>query len=470
MKDFLSEDFLLENDTAVGLFHDYAKDMPIFDYHCHLPPMEIARNTQFANMTKIWLNGDHYKWRVLRTNGVDEKYCTGDAGDWEKFLKWAQTIPYAIGNPVYHWTHMELKNPFGIKGKVFNGDTAKEIWDDCNEKLATPAYRVHGLLNHFNVKGVCTTDDPIDDLAAHKEIRASGLSTKVLPAFRPDKALAIDTGQAWCDYIEKLSQASGVSITSYDTLLEALSQRHEYFHEQGCRIADHGMYLPFFEKPSVSRLKTVFKKGLARKPLTRQDVDMFMTALMLFFGKLHTGKGWTMQLHMGALRNNNTKMLKHIGPDTGYDAIADGPVAAPLAQFLDELNTNGALPKTILYVLNPGDNEVIATLAGCFQDGPVPGKIQFGSGWWFNDQKDGMIRQMTALSHMGLLSRFIGMLTDSRSFLSYPRHEYFRRILCNMIGTWVERGEAPRDMNLLGEMVRNISFNNARDYFGIQLD
>jgi glucuronate isomerase len=471
MKEFLTDDFLLETDTARVLYHDYAKSMPIFDYHCHLPPQQIAENKRFENLTQIWLYGDHYKWRAMRTNGVAERLCTGDASDWEKYEAWAATVPYTIGNPLYHWTHLELKNYFGIKGKVLNPETAREIWEACNPRLQTEDLRVHGILAGQNVKVVCTTDDPIDELEHHRAMRgAKTLTTKVLPAYRPDKAMAIETGKAYVEYVEKLAQAAGMSIRGFSDLIEALDRRHRFFHGEGARVSDHALVLPVYEEATESQLDSLFKKALAGGAVTKQEENQLKTALILHFGRMNAKRGWTMQLHMGAIRNNNTRMLREVGPDTGFDSIGDGEMATPLSRLLDALDKTNELPKTILYVLNPRDNELIATMLGNFQDGSIPGKIQFGSGWWFNDQKDGMLRQMTQLALLGLLSRFVGMLTDSRSFLSYPRHEYFRRILCNMIGGWVEAGEAPRDIKLLGGMVQNISYNNAKSYFGIAVD
>jgi glucuronate isomerase len=471
MKEFLGEDFLLETDTARELYHDHAKQMPIFDYHCHLPPQQIADNQQFANLTQIWLYGDHYKWRGMRSNGVAERFCTGDASDWEKFKAWSETVPYTIGNPLYHWTHLELKAYFGIKGKVLNGDTAKEIWDTCNAQLNTDAFRVKRLLERMNVKLVCTTDDPIDALDVHKEIwKDKDFKVKVLPAFRPDKAMAIEKGQAFVDYIAQLGKAANLEIRKYADLTAALEKRHEYFHSLGVRLSDHGIYLPVYEDATEAELNAILQKGLRKEAVSDFEDRQFKGALLVHCGRLNAKRGWVYQLHMGAIRNCSTRMFEKLGPDTGYDAITDGDVARPLARLLDALDRTGELPKTILYVLNPRDNEIMATMMGCFQDGSAPGKVQFGSGWWFNDQKDGMTRQLTALSNLGLLSRFVGMLTDSRSFLSYPRHEYFRRILCNMMGGWVENGETPRDMKLLGRMVEDICFNNAANYFEMKLN
>ncbi|MBN2372018.1 MAG: glucuronate isomerase [Vicinamibacteria bacterium] len=471
MKQFLTDDFLLETDTARVLYHDHAKSMPIFDYHCHLPPRNVAENAGFENLTQIWLYGDHYKWRAMRANGVAERLCTGDASDWEKYEAWAATMPYTIGNPLYHWSHLELKNYFGIKGKVLNPESAREIWDACNAQLQTDRMRVHGIMADQNVRVVCTTDDPTDDLEHHRAMRGMPtLKTRVLPAFRPDKAMAVETGKAFVEYIEKLGQVAGSAIRSFEDLREALDKRHQFFHAEGSRISDHGLIAPVHEEATDSQLDAIFKKALSGGGVTETEGNQFKTALLLHFGRMNARRGWTMQLHMGAIRNNSTRMLRRLGPDTGYDSIGDCEIAAPLSRLLDALDVTNELPRTILYVLNPRDNELIATMIGNFQDGSTPGKIQFGSGWWFNDQKDGMIRQMSALALLGLLSRFVGMTTDSRSFLSYPRHEYFRRILCNMVGTWVEQGEAPRDMGLLGNMIQDICFRNAERYFGISAD
>lgn len=466
---FLGEDFLLESDVARRLYHDHAAKMPIFDYHCHLPPAQIAENTQFENLSKIWLAGDHYKWRAMRANGVPEEQITGSADDRTKFRAWAKTVPYTIGNPLYHWTHLELARPFGVAGKVLNEETADEIYDHCNALLATEKFRVRGILDQMNVKVICTTDDPADNLEYHREIADdSSFGIKVFPAFRPDKAHAIENPVAYKEWIGRLEAAAGSSITSYESLLAAMQSRHDYFHERGCRISDHGIEYPVQEKATSSELEAIFRRvidGVKPDPLS---VRKFRSAVMREFGRMDADAGWTMQLHMGAVRNVNSRMFAELGPDTGYDSIADFPIALGLVRFLDSLAADGKLPKTILYNLNPTDNDLIASIIGSFQDGSVPGKMQFGSGWWFNDQKDGMLKQMIALANHGLLSRFVGMLTDSRSFLSYPRHEYFRRILCNLIGNWVVAGEAPNDERLLGNMVEDICYGNAEQYFGLE--
>jgi glucuronate isomerase len=471
MKKFMTEDFLLQTETAKRLYHDYAAKMPIFDYHCHLPPADVAENRQFKNLTHVWLYGDHYKWRAMRTNGVEERYITGDASDFDKFMAWAKTVPYTIRNPLYHWTHMELQKPFGIKDKILNPDTAGEIYNECNDLLKTEAYRARGIMQQMNVKVVCTTDDPTDSLAYHQQILTEGtFPVKVLPAFRPDKAMAVESPSQFNAWITKLEAVTKQNIYDYDSFLDALKKRHTFFHEMGCRLSDHGIEQPYAEDYTTGEIKQIFQKVCANQSLTQPEILKFKSAMMYEFGLMNHARDWTTQLHFGALRNNNSRYMRVLGPDTGFDTIGDFEIARPLAKFLDRLDTGDKLAKTIIYVLNPRDNELIATMLGCFQGGSIPGKIQFGSAWWFNDQKDGMERQMNALSVLGLLSRFVGMLTDSRSFLSYPRHEYFRRILCNMLGNDVENGELPHDLNHLGKIVQDISFNNAAHYFGIKVD
>ncbi|HYH03550.1 MAG TPA: glucuronate isomerase [Bacillota bacterium] len=470
-KNFLTEDFLLSNETAKILYHDYAKDMPIFDYHCHLPPKEVAENRQFANLTQIWLGGDHYKWRAMRTNGVSEKYITGDASDEEKFIEWAKTVPYTVRNPLYHWTHLELRRPFGITGKILGPDTAKEIYEHCSALLQTEKFRARGIMEQMNVKVVCTTDDPVDSLEYHQQIKAdTSFKIKVLPAFRPDKAMAAENATNFNAYLDKLAEVAGIEINSFSALIEAVRKRHSFFHDMGCRLSDHALEFPYAETYSAYEIENIFNKVRKGNELTRPEVLKFKSAMMYEFALMNHAKGWTTQLHIGALRNNNARLMRLLGPDTGFDSVADYEIAYPLARFLDRLDSEDKLAKTIIYTLNPKDNETIATIMGCFQDGSFPGKIQFGSGWWFNDQKDGMLRQMEALSQLGLLSRFVGMLTDSRSLLSYPRHEYFRRILCNLLGTDVENGELPGDIAWLGKVVQDISYNNAVNYFGIKVD
>ncbi|WP_340113019.1 glucuronate isomerase [Maribellus mangrovi] len=464
MKPFMDKDFLLQTDVAKELYHNHAAKMPIFDYHCHINPKEIAEDKQFKNITEIWLYGDHYKWRGMRTNGVDERYCTGDASDWEKFEKWAETVPHTLRNPLYHWTHLELKRFFGIE-KLLSPETAKEIWDECNAKLQTPEYSCRGIIKKANVHTICTTDDPIDSLEYHRAIRADGFETKVLPAWRPDKAMAVENTGAYNEYIIKLEEAAGMNISSFEDLMAALHKRHQFFHDNGCRLSDHGIETVIAEDYTAAEIEQIFAKIRGGADLEKAEIMKFQSAMLYEFGIMDHSRGWTQQFHIGALRNNNTRLFNKLGPDTGFDSIGDFEVARPLSKLLNRLDLEDKLGKTILYNLNPRDNALIGTMIGNFQDGSVPGKIQFGSGWWFLDQKDGMEQQMTALSNLGLLSRFVGMLTDSRSFLSYTRHDYFRRTLCNLIGRDVENGEIPYDMDLLGTMVENICFNNAKEYF-----
>ena len=464
MGQFIHEDFLLQNKTAIILYHEYAKNMPIIDYHCHLDPNEIAQDKRYRSITEVWLGGDHYKWRAMRTNGVDEEAVTGSAPDKEKFLKWAETMPYLVGNPLYHWTHLELKRYFDID-MLLGPDTAEEIWELCNQRLRQPDFSARGIIMRSNVAVICTTDDPVDTLEYHRHIREDpSFKTKVLPAFRPDRAVNIEK-QDFRDYVQKLSAASGMPIRTLIDFYAALERRISYFHENGCRLSDHALEPPVFVPGTEREADEVFRKALHGHKLTDQEIAMFKTRTLLFLGSQYAEWGWVMQLHIGTQRDNNTRMFEKLGPNTGYDMMSDYTYSLPLTKYMDTLDREGLLPKTILYVINPRDNEMIATLAGCFQGDGIPGKIQFGSGWWFNDQKDGMIRQMIALASMGLLSRFVGMLTDSRSFLSYTRHEYFRRILCNMLGTWVETGEAPDDMGLMGRIVQDIAYYNAMNYF-----
>lgn len=463
--ELIHDDFILQTETAKYLYHQHASKMPIYDYHCHLPVQQIADDVRFENMTQIWLYGDHYKWRAMRTNGIKERYCTGNASDWEKFQMWAKTVPFCIRNPLYHWTHMELKRPFGISDKLLCLETAKEIYDRCNELLKSPKFSARGIMRQMNVKLICTTDDPIDDLRHHRKIAADGFEVKVYPAWRPDKGMAAENVSALNEWIDKLQQLADMEIKDFDGYIEAIRKRHDYFHANNCRLSDHGIETAYAVDYTASEIEKIFGKIRKEKTLDSQEVLKFKSAMMYEFGLMDAEKGWVQQLHFGALRNNNTRMFETLGPDTGFDSIGDFEIAKPLAKFLDRLDSQNKLPKTILYNLNPRDNELLATMIGNFQDGSVPGKIQFGSGWWFLDQKDGMERQINALSTMGLLSRFVGMLTDSRSFLSYPRHEYFRRILCNILGSDVESGLIPKDLKLLGQMVENISYNNAKNYF-----
>ncbi|MBN1608975.1 MAG: glucuronate isomerase [Polyangiaceae bacterium] len=467
MKPFLDEDFLLDSPTAARLFHDYAADQPIIDYHCHLPPDQVANNHHFATLTEIWLNGDHYKWRAMRSNGVSERFCTGDASDWEKFEAWAKTVPYTLRNPLYHWTHMELNRPFGVKGTLLNAATARSIYDHCNAKLPEDDFATQGLLRQFRVLVVCTTDDPVDTLEAHqRHARTSGATTRLLPAWRPDRVMAVSDLQGWNAWVDGLGAAADVAIDSFAMLLDALKRRHDFFHQVGCRISDHGIEQVWVEPYTDKEVEAIFCKARARQPLSPVEQDQFRSAMLYELALMDHARGWTQQLHLGAMRNNNTRMMHSLGPDTGFDSIGDTPQASALARFLDRLDSSNQLCRTILYNLNPADNEVMATMLGNFQDGSCPGKIQLGAAWWFLDQKDGMERQLGALSALGLLSRFVGMLTDSRSFLSYSRHEYFRRLLCNLLGNDVEQGLLPHDMGLLGNMVQDICFRNARAYFG----
>ena len=465
MKSFLDSNFLLQSETAQKLYHEHAAKMPIIDYHCHLIPQQIADNYQFADLTEIWLGGDHYKWRAMRANGVPEEYITGDKPAYEKFEKWAETMQYAMRNPLYHWTHLELSRIFGID-KVLNPSTAREIYDECTAKLQTSEFRAQAIMERMNVEVVCTTDDPIDDLKYHAQIRQSGLKTKVLPAWRPDKAMAVEVPADFRAYVEKLSAVSGVTISNFDDMIAALRKRHDFFAEQGCRLSDHGIEEFYAEDYTDAEIKAIFNKVYGGAELTKEEILKFKSAMLVIFGEMDWEKGWTQQFHYGAIRNNNTKMFKLLGPDTGFDSIGEFTTAKAMSKFLDRLNVNGKLTKTILYNLNPCANEVIATMLGNFQDGSIAGKIQFGSGWWFLDQKDGMEKQMNALSVLGLLSRFVGMLTDSRSFLSYPRHEYFRRTLCNLVGRDVENGEIPvSEMDRVNQMIEDISYNNAKNFF-----
>ena len=465
MKEFLDDNFILQTETAQKLFHNYAKSLPIIDYHCHLNPKDIAENRQFENLTRIWLEGDHYKWRALRANGIDEEYITGKASDFDKFMKWAETVPYTMRNPLYHWTHMELLRPFGIK-KVLNPTTAKEIYEEATGLLQTPEFSVHGILKQMNVDVICTTDDPIDTLEYHKIIKESGLKTKVLPTWRPDKAMGVENPEAFHTYISQLEKASNKSISAFDELIDALKKRQDFFASMGCRLSDHGMETFYAEDYKESEIKLIFLKIRGGRKLDKEEILKFKSAMLYHFAVMDAEKGWTQQFHIGAIRNNNTKMMRKIGPDTGYDAIGDYEIARPMSKFFDRLQLEDKLAKTIVYNLNPRDNELMVTLAYAYNDGSVPGKMQFGSGWWFLDQKDGMEKQMNALSTLGLLSRFVGMLTDSRSFLSYTRHEYFRRILCNLIGKDIENGEIPSsEMEFINKMVENISYYNAKNFF-----
>ena len=465
MKKFLDENFLLQNKTAQTLYHEFAKSMPIIDYHNHLPPDQIANNINFGNLTQVWLYGDHYKWRAMRTNGINEKYCTGSASDFEKFQQWAATVPYTLRNPLYHWTHLELQRYFNID-KILNADTAKEIYDEATALLQTKEYSVRGLLTKMNVKTLCTTDDPIDNLEHHKSIAASDCSIKVLPAFRPDKGMNVDDAAIFNDYVNKVEAAANISVSNYSDYLKALKNRHDYFAANGAAVSDHGLEQIYAEDYTDAEINTIFNKIRSGKALDYTENLKFKSAMLIEFAKWDHEKGWVQQYHLGALRNNNARMLSTLGPDTGWDSIGDFSQAKSLAKFMNKLDSTDQLAKTILYNLNPADNDLMATMIGNYNDGSRAGKVQSGSGWWFLDQKDGMIKQINALSNMGLLSRFVGMLTDSRSFLSFPRHEYFRRLLCNMFGEEIENGELPNDIAWTGKVIQDICYNNAKQYFG----
>ncbi len=469
MKPFMNQDFLLSTETAKTLYHDYAKEMPIVDYHCHIIPREIAEDIRFRNITEVWLGADHYKWRLMRANGIEERYITGDADDFEKFEKWAQTLEMAIGNPLYHWSHLELQRYFGYQG-VLNSDTAKEVWDICNKKLAESNMSAKGLITKSNVKLLCTTDDPIDSLEYHKQIAEDkSFAVKVLPAFRPDEAMNIEK-EGFIAYLEKLSDISKVSINSFKTLCEAIKNRMDYFAMSGCKTADHGLESVMYYPASEEDIERIMAKRIQGEIPTRLEVLQFKTAFLLFAGREYHRLKWVMQLHFGVKRDNNTRMFNKIGANTGFDCIDDSQTSsAQLADFLNALDISDQLPKTILYSLNPNDNAAIVTVMGCFNDSSTVGKLQHGSAWWFNDHMPGMKEQMTSLASMGLLSNFVGMLTDSRSFLSYTRHEYFRRILCELLGNLVENGEYPRDMPRLGKIVENISYYNSMRYFDFEM-
>lgn len=464
-KKFMDENFLLNSDAAERLYHDYAKDMPIIDYHCHLPPAQIAADTMFENVTQAWLYGDHYKWRAMRTNGVPESYCTGNNTDWEKFEKWAATVPYTLRNPLYHWTHLELQRYFGVT-EVLNPASAKQIYDTCNQLLQTPAYSVQNLLRSRNVSVICTTDDPADNLQYHRQLKQDGFEIPVIPAFRPDQAMNVDSPETYNRYLHKLEETANINIRTYDDLLQVLKDRHDVFTAHGCKVSDHGIEEIYAEDFLEKDIRQIFLKVRGGQPLTQTEIRQFKSALLYELALMDWKAGWVQQYHLGALRNNNTRMMRQLGPDTGWDSIGDFSQARALAKFLDKLDNQDKLAKTIIYNLNPADNELMATMTGNFNDGSVAGKIQFGAAWWFLDQKEGMTRQMNALSNMGLISRFVGMLTDSRSFLSYPRHEYFRRLLCDLFGEEIERGEIPDDMDVVGKMIQDICYGNAKSYFG----
>lgn len=469
MKTFMDKDFLLQTETAQKLYNDYAAATPILDYHCHINPQEIYEDRQFENITQVWLGGDHYKWRFMRSCGVDERFITGDASDKEKFLKWAEVLGKAIGNPLFHWSHLELQKYFGYHG-VLNKNTAEEVWELCNKRLAQPDMTVRNIIKQSNVTLICTTDDPVDSLEWHKKIAEdASFDVKVLPAWRPDKAMNIEK-PTYLEYLDQLSTVSGIKVASFADLCKALSNRMDFFASMGCCVSDHALEYVMYAPASAEEIESIFAKRLAGNAVTKEEELKFKTAFMVNVGKEYTKRNWVMQLHYGCKRDNNTPMFNKLGPDTGYDCIDNYAPSGQMADFLNALNASDELPKTIIYSLNPNDNAAIGTILGCFQDSGAIGKIQQGSAWWFNDHKTGMIEQMTSLANLGLLGNFIGMLTDSRSFLSYTRHEYFRRILCELIGGWVENGEYPADMKVLGKMVEDISYNNAVRYFGFDLE
>ena len=463
-KTFPGDDFLLHNNTSLQLYHEYARDIPIIDYHCHLPPVQISGDINFENLTQAWLNGDHYKWRAMRTNGVEEDYCTGNKSDFEKFRKWAETVPYTLRNPLFHWTHLELQRYFDVY-ELLNTNSAGNIYEECTAKLKKPEYSVRNLLRKMNVKVVCTTDDPVDSLEHHIKIRDDNFEIRVLPAFRPDKAMNADDEKTFNSYITKLERVSNTSIGSFKQFVDALKKRHDYFASIGCTVSDHGLEQIFAEDYTQAEIESIFNKVRSCKGLSREEQVKFKSAMLEIFALWDHEKGWVQQFHLGALRNNNSRMMQQLGADTGWDSIGDFSQGKALAKFLDRLDTRNRLTKTILYNLNPADNELMASMIGNFNDGSIAGKIQYGSAWWFLDQKDGMIKQINALSNMGLLSRFVGMLTDSRSFLSYPRHEYFRRVLCNLFGEEMERGEMPNDLKWIGNIIQDICYHNASNYF-----
>ncbi|MGO9109972.1 MAG: glucuronate isomerase [Thermoguttaceae bacterium] len=468
---FITENFLLENDRAVELYHRVARDLPIIDYHCHLPPRQIAEDHRFANLTQIWLYGDHYKWRAMRSAGVAERYCTGDATDWEKFEKWAEVVPKTLRNPLYHWTHMELKRPFGISDRLLNPQTARGIWEQAGAMLARDDMSCRGIMRQMKVVLVCTTDDPVDSLEYHAAIAADPAFTiRVLPAFRPDRALAIDAPETFNHYVDRLAEVSHVDIgDAFPSFLDALRKRHDFFHQASCRLSDHGLETVDAVEGTALEATGIFARVRRGNRPSPEEIARFRSAMLYETALWDHERGWTQQFHLGAMRNNNTRMFRQVGTDAGFDSIADGSCARGLSRFLDRLDRTNQLAKTILYNLNPTHNEVLATMIGNFQDGSVPGKVQFGSGWWFLDQKDGIEKQINCLSNLGLLSCFVGMLTDSRSFLSYTRHEYFRRILCNLLGAEMHQGLLPDDVELVGRMVRDICYFNAERYFGFDL-
>ncbi|MBN2475798.1 MAG: glucuronate isomerase [Pirellulales bacterium] len=473
MKDkFITEDFLLQSDQAVTLYHQYARGMPILDYHCHLPPQQIAENHRFENLTQAWLSGDHYKWRAMRAAGVGEPYCTGDASDWDKFQKWAETVPQTVRNPLHHWTHLELKRPFGISDRLLGPETAKGIWDETCEMLAQDDFSARGIMQQMNVVLVCTTDDPVDSLEYHAMILADpSFAIKVLPAFRPDKAMDVTAPEDFNAWVDRLAEISNVDVKDdFHTYMEAICQRHDFFHSMGCRLSDHGVETMYCEEYTDSEISTIFRRIRRGNDLRPKEIVKFKSAMLYELALLDHEKRWTQQYHLGALRNNNTRFFHTVGPDAGFDSMGDFLIAEQMSRFFDRLDRDDRLAKTIVYNVNPAHNDVVATMVGNFQDGSLPGKMQFGSGWWFLDQMDGMRKQLDSLSNQGLLSRFVGMLTDSRSFLSYPRHEYFRRVLCNLLGNEMRQGLLPNDLEMIGSLVQDICYHNAAGYFGFELD
>ncbi len=464
MKPFLNENFLLTTSTSERLYHEFARDLPVIDYHCHLPPQPIVRDSRFENITQAWLYGDHYKWRAMRTHGVEERFCTGDASDWEKFEQWAGTVPYTLRNPLYHWTHLELLRYFGVRD-VLGPSSARRMYDHSSELLRSEDYSVRRLLSRMRVEIVCTTDDPVDSLGYHEEFRREDTPLRMYPAFRPDNAMHVADPGRFNTYLKKLEAVTDIAISSFDDFLFALQDRHDFFASRGCCLSDHGLEEIYADEFTGSEIDTIFAKIRSGKSLAEAEQRKFKSAMLTHFAEWDWEKGWVQQYHLGALRNNNGRMMRRLGPDTGWDSIGDFPQARALATFLDKLDRDNHLARTILYNLNPADNELMATMAGNFNDGSVAGKIQFGSAWWFLDQKDGIVRHVNALSNMGLLSHFVGMLTDSRSFLSFPRHEYFRRTLCNILGEEIERGELPGDIPWIGKVVQDICYYNAKQYF-----
>ncbi len=467
---FITDDFLLLSDRAADLYHEYARDLPIIDFHCHLPPQQIAEDHRFENLTQAWLYGDHYKWRAMRAAGVDEQFCTGDASDWEKFQKWAETVPQTLRNPLYHWTHLELRRPLGIDDRLLGPETAEDIWKEANVRLAEDGFSCRNIMRRMNVELACTTDDPADSLQYHALIAGDpSFEIKVLPTFRPDRGMTVDSPEDFNAWVERLAESCNVDIKDdFDNYLEAIRQRHDFFHSMGCRISDHGIATFYSKDYTGSEISAVFRRIRRGNKLRSKEILKFQSAMLYEFALMDHEKNWTQQYHLGPQRNNNRRFFKALGPDTGFDSIGDFPQAEAMAKFLNRLDKRNRLAKTIVYNINPADNDVVATMLGNFQDGSIPGKMQLGSGWWFMDQKHGMEAQLNTLSNQGLLSRFVGMLTDSRSFLSYPRHEYFRRILCNLLGTEMEQGLLPNDLALIGQLVSDVCYNNAATYFGFE--